>query len=591
LVWLIYEVRQGVYGVSDEQNNVQDEQELPRGWVLTPLSGITLSLNSGFPSGRHNQSGLGVPHLRPMNISSLGDIDLTVTKYVQEGQYESLLEGDVLFNNTNSLELVGKTALIAQDTNWVWSNHMTRVRLPKNLIDPQYVAYFLHSLFSQGYYRARAQNYVNQASIGIATLGQVEIPLPPTNEQNRILEKLESLLTTIDDAVVGLEQAKEDLKTYRQMILKAAVEGELTREWREEHAGEIEDAEVLLGRILQERRERWEAEQEAKGRKNAKYEEPKAPDIENLPELPEGWAWAALPQLGELNRGRSRHRPRNAPELYGGQYPFVQTGDIRAANGIITTYTQTYSEEGLKQSRLWPTGTLCITIAANIAETAILGFDACFPDSVVGFIPTNEDFDVRIAEFFLRTIKADLEAYAPATAQKNINLDVLSNVAIPVPPKIEQEKIIQELESRLASADELESSIEAQLKQGAELRQAVLQQAFEGKLVPQDPNDEPASVLLERIREEKERMAKEAKEKRLKTPRKAAVPKEPVSLVEVLKESKEPLTPEELFRASEYDFSTVEAFYTELKAAVGHHLILEERKTPSSRDTLLRASK
>ncbi|WP_176377474.1 restriction endonuclease subunit S, partial [Escherichia coli] len=105
-------------------------------------------------------------------------------------------------------------------------------------------------------------------------------------------------------------------------------------------------------------------------------------------------------QLGELNRGKSKHRPRNDPSLYGGDYPFVQTGDVRAADGLLTNYKQTYSKKGLAQSRLWPKGTLCITIAANIAETAILGIDACFPDSVVGFIPQNENISVEYIEFF-----------------------------------------------------------------------------------------------------------------------------------------------------------------------------------------------
>jgi type I restriction enzyme S subunit len=111
--------------------------------------------------------------------------------------------------------------------------------------------------------------------------------------------------------------------------------------------------------------------------------------------------------------------------LYGGPYPFIQTGDVRAAEGRLTSFSQTYSEAGLAQSRLWPRGTLCITIAANIAETAILDFDACFPDSIVGFTATPEYCNSRFIEFFIRTILADLAAFAPATAQKNINLETL----------------------------------------------------------------------------------------------------------------------------------------------------------------------
>jgi type I restriction enzyme S subunit len=214
-----------------------------------------------------------------------------------------------------------------------------------------------------------------------------------------------------------------------------------------------------------------------------KYKEPAAPDTSNLPELPDGWVWATLPQLGELNRGKSKHRPRNDPKLYGGDYPFIQTGDVKHAIGIVNKYTQTYSEEGLKQSRLWPEGTLCITIAANIADTAILGFDACFPDSIIGFIPEGNAIDTCFAEYFIRTAKENLDRFAPATAQKNINLGILSAVGVPLPTRKEQQVIIQEIESRLSVAEELERMVEANLKRAELLRQSILKQAFSGKLV------------------------------------------------------------------------------------------------------------
>jgi len=113
------------------------------------------------------------------------------------------------------------------------------------------------------------------------------------------------------------------------------------------------------------------------------------------------WVKVKLQDLGVVKRGKSKHRPRNAPFLYGGKYPFVQTSDIKNANLYITEYTQTYSEEGLKQSKLWDEGTLCITIAANIAESAILKFKSCFPDSIVAFTPYKESSDVRFVKYLL----------------------------------------------------------------------------------------------------------------------------------------------------------------------------------------------
>ena len=227
--------------------------------------------------------------------------------------------------------------------------------------------------------------------------------------------------------------------------------------------------------------------------------------------------WSTLPHLGELNRGKSKHRPRNDPRLLGGPYPFVQTGDIRHSQGSVTQHSQTYSTFGLAQSRIWPSGTLCITIAANIAETGILSYPACFPDSVVGFVCYDEPVITKFLEFFVRTEKEGLERYAPATAQKNLNLKVLSGLAVPLPPLAEQHRIVGEVERRLSVIQQAETTVEVGLKRAERLRQSILKEAFSGKLVPQDPNDEPASVLLERIRAERE--AAEAAAKNNRKPR------------------------------------------------------------------------
>jgi type I restriction enzyme S subunit len=149
---------------------------------------------------------------------------------------------------------------------------------------------------------------------------------------------------------------------------------------------------------------------------------------------PMGWEIRKLEQVGVLERGKSKHRPRNAPELLNGPYPLIQTGDVANADGgYLTTYSQTYSEIGLKQSRMWKAGVLCITIAANIAETAITTFDACFPDSIVGFIP-GSNARTEYVQHYLSFLKKALEENAPQVAQKNINLQVLRELDIPVPP-------------------------------------------------------------------------------------------------------------------------------------------------------------
>ena len=153
------------------------------------------------------------------------------------------------------------------------------------------------------------------------------------------------------------------------------------------------------------------------------------------------WKPCKLDELGFVGRGKSRHRPRNAEFLYGGQYPFFQTGDIKAANFHLTEYSQTYSEEGLAQSKLWKPGTLCITIAANIAESAILGIEGCFPDSVVGFVADPDKADVRFIKYYMEILKLQMQSVSRGTTQDNLSLDKLLTFDFLVPPLLVQRRI------------------------------------------------------------------------------------------------------------------------------------------------------
>ena len=154
------------------------------------------------------------------------------------------------------------------------------------------------------------------------------------------------------------------------------------------------------------------------------------------------WTPQRLDHLGSLSRGRSRHRPRDAAHLYDGPYAFIQTSDVKHAGLYITDYQQTYSEAGLEQSRLWPAGTLCITIAANIADTAILGFEACFPDSVIGFIPDEKKADARFVKYlFDATIQRRVQQFTQGAAQDNLSQEKLLSIEFSVPNVNEQERI------------------------------------------------------------------------------------------------------------------------------------------------------
>lgn len=176
-----------------------------------------------------------------------------------------------------------------------------------------------------------------------------------------------------------------------------------------------------------------------------------------------GWEVKALAEIGELSRGVSKHRPRNAPELLGGTMPLIQTGDVSNSGMYITEYHSTYSDIGVKQSRVWQSGTLCITIAANIGKCAVLTFEACFPDSVVGFIPTG-DICIEYMYFVFGSIQKTLEDNAMGVAQKNINLGILNQLLIAVPPLPLQQSFAQKIEAIEKQKELITASIkEAQL--------------------------------------------------------------------------------------------------------------------------------
>ena len=362
-------------------------------------------------------------------------------------------------------------------------------------VDAKYLFYFINNKLGD---ITKGNRGSTIKYIRLGDIANYPIIYPTSKEtQQAIVNKIESLFDEIDEGIGRLKTAARQIQQYRQSLLKNAFNGELTKEWRSKHADTLPSENELLAQI-QTTREQHHAQQladwqtavsqwEQNGKEGKKPSKPKAPTQavkfeENFADLPSGWIWGKLSDLGELARGKSKHRPRNDKKLFGGKYPFIQTGEVRAANRIIKKYEQTYSEFGLEQSKLWQKGTLCITIAANIAETAFLGFDACFPDSIVGFSASKAVLPEYI-ELFIKSARTKIESYAPATAQKNINLNTLENLIVPYCSLTEQNQIVAILENKLTACDQLADELAKQLKQAELLKQAVLKAAFSGSLL------------------------------------------------------------------------------------------------------------
>ena len=358
--------------------------------------------------------------------------------------------------------------------------------------------------------------------------------LAPLPEQRRIVVKINSLFAKLDEGVAALKRAEANLERYRASVLKAAVEGRLTERWRREHPPE-EAGEELLRRILAERRKRWEEEQfakfAAKGRRppknwKKKYKEPTAPDIGQLPELPDGWCWATVDQLaGSMANGI--YKPAKFYSESG--IPCLRMYNI--VDGELTLdklKRMVLSEEEVNRYRL-----VCGDLLINRVNTReLVGKAAAIPDGLDDIVFESKNIRLRPVgmeyepQFLAYCFFVLGPAYFGRHSQQvvgmaSISQDQVGRLAVPVPPSSEQRRIVSVVDRWKWCAGELEGTAKSKLGQSQNLRQSILKRAFEGRLVPQDPKDESASVLLQRIRAERD--AKEKERRRRVSKRKGQV--------------------------------------------------------------------
>lgn len=481
--------------------------ELPGSWEWVAVGSVAQA-RLGKMLDKAKNRGTPRPYLRNINVRWFTfDFTDLLSMPFEDAELEefALRSGDVLICEGGE---PGRAAVWnAEACDVYFQKALHRVRF-EAIVDPNFFVLAIRASADDGRLKSSFTGTGIQHFTG-RSLDAYAFPLPPIAEQRRIVAKVDELMalcdqleaaraeretardtftlstlaklntpdpeTFRDDArfalanLAPLTTRPDQIKQLRQAILNLAVRGKLV-----EQDVADEPAESLVQRIQRPIQEIAQS---------LKLKVPQLLPIadDQAPfELPIGWCWARFPELGAFGRGRSKHRPRNDPALYAdGEHRMIQTGDVARSKGLIQTHTAKYNDLGLAQSRLWPKGTLCITIAANIADSGILNFAACFPDSVVGFVPAPCFENARYFEYFMRTAKADLLAFAPATAQKNINLDILMQVMIPLPPLAEQHRIVAKVDELMALCDQLEASLITGGQTRSGLLEAVLHNALE----------------------------------------------------------------------------------------------------------------
>ena len=328
-------------------------------------------------------------------------------------------------------------------------------------------------------------------------------------QQTRIVAKLEELLSDLDAGVAELKAAQKKLAQYRQSLLKAAVEGALTAEWRQQNQPGETGAQ-LLQRILTERRARWEARQLAKFQEQGKtppkdwqkkYPEPVQPDTAGLPELPGGWRWSSLGQCFHVAVGATPSRKE--PSYWGGSIPWVSSGEVRFSRVTITK--ETITQEGLDNSstQINPVGSVLLGMIGEgktRGQVAILDVEAANNQNCAAIWTSEAGVPSEYVYFWLWSQYEQTRRGSSGNNQPALNKSIVERIFFPLAPLGEMDEIVRLVSQALDAISEQETAINTSLKQSAAQRQNILGAAFTGRLVPQDPNDEPASLLLARIR-------------------------------------------------------------------------------------------
>lgn len=411
------------------------------------------------------------------------------------------------------------------------------------------------------------------------TIAEIQLPLPPHSEQTRIVEKLEELLSDLDAGVAELKAAQAKQVRYRQSLLKAAVEGALTAEWRQ-HNPPKETGAQLLQHILIERRARWETKQLAKFAEQGKappkdwkkkYPEPMQPDTRDLPDLPEWWAWASVDQLAQIGTGVTPLRSKIA-YFDQGTIPWVTSGALNSET--VTHAAEFITDLALKECRLviYPPGSLLVAMygeGKTRGKCSELLISATINQAIAAIVLEPDAMPCKAyVKVFLLDSYERMRAQASGGVQQNLNLQIVKSIAIPLPPINEQNEIAKILDNQFHLISQQQLAVELGLKQSTAQRKNILRAAFSGQLVPQDLNDEPASALLTRIRAQRAERDKQPKVRKPKLHKEfAAVVSK---LEDVLAEAGDWIPAQDAFRrcgvADGAETEQIEALYAELRA-------------------------
>lgn len=482
--------------------------EIPKGWTICNLPDFTdIVMGQSPPSTTYNNKKIGLPFFQ--GKAEFGDIYPEPSKYCDSPK-KIAQEGATLLSVRAP---VGPTN-VAKEKCCI-GRGLAAIH-PLNDVSPMFVLYLMRSLEPDISKEGTGSTF---AAINKQFIENIKIKLPPLNEQKRIVAKIEELFTELDAGITSLHTAQAQLKTYRQSLLKHAFEGKLTAAWREEHEAELEPAAALLQRIQNERQTRYEEElQQWQKRGTANKRKPSPPkdlpplspdDLATLPQLPSTWTWEIANNLCLLITNGTTPKADKL-SLTAGDVQFLKTHNISFDTQLLFEHNPSFislqtHKNDLARSVAYSNDVLMNTVGPPLGKVSVIpdiGREFNINQNITLYRTGDGLLPEFLAYFLLsrQAMKWILEKATATAGQYYLNLGNCRALPIPFCTTLEQQQIVEELESKLSTIDQLEQSITTALQQAEALRQSILKKAFAGQLVPQDPHDEPAAHLLARIR-------------------------------------------------------------------------------------------
>ncbi|HDM8055022.1 restriction endonuclease subunit S [Vibrio harveyi] len=548
--------------------------KIPEQWVVTTIGNICdVQSGIGFPKQLQGREDGEVPFFKVGDISNtvqLGSRYLSkANNYISKSEVNELkgrlfLPETIVFAKIGEAIKLNRRAILSQPS--LVDNNVMGIKAYQG-IDLNYLYHFMCFIKLDSLAKATTVPSIRKGQIE-----DIEVPLPSTSNQKSISSKIEELFSHIDAGVEGLKQAKSKLQQYRQSVLKDAVTGKLTEQWRAQNADKLEPAEQLLERILDERRANWEAEQlkafEEKGKtpKNDKwkdkYKESVSPNDDVETDFPTSWQ-VVSPDMIFASVTDGDHQ---APPKVSDGIPFLVIGDVNTGEikfGDKRFVPQEYYD-AIKDERKPEKGDLLYTVVGSYGIPVKVETETpfCVQRHIAILKPSLEiirDFYFHV--FNSGFVYSQATAVATGTAQKTVSLGGLRSFKLPLPPKIEQEKIAELVEEKLNMAYKTEATVDAKIEHASFLKSSILARAFSGELVPNASN-ESAGELLDKIKLEKDSIVRTKQKRSTKRKKKVTPRRKP--LLTVLNEQSEPLKPDELMQLAGFLSNEVEEFYIEL---------------------------